>query len=849
MAVELRDYLFANFARSTLAEGISASSTTLRVQSGDGALFPSPDAGAFITDIFTVLLFSLDSTEFEICYCTTRSDDTLTVERGKEGTTALSFAAGAYVVHSVTKGFLDQLATSAPAPSAPVLTGTELTYDYDLDWTAATPGAGDIIREYQLFRSDDSAPFATIASLDGDVLSYTDEDVSLEDTSYDWYVRAVGFLGGAGPASNIVSYGEVEYIDSLCYNDTAPGLTKSFGFPAAAEVGDLLVMAFSTNASINTTLPAGWTKLGQTIGAASFDDDALDPSINAVVLAYRFLQSGDTTWNLTFGAAPTSRLQGCVHAFRGARTTRPIWQMGYSYVDPGASVGFEGFGNKFASAPPMNSLAPGAKLLTVTTVTNGAATDPIPSVTYRTDTPIASNASQQVITAGTARAGVVSAIYNPSEDELENLLPYAHRNLNNWSKTNVTVTDNPVTTTTDISEINVVESAGNRHEVFLNVTLQAGQTYTFQVDEAESSSTSTSFLYLTVDDAGAGGSTKWGATFDATTNQHEQEGTIGTAFTRVYIRRTGLSGSVTALNGGVSVVFTPVVSGSHKIAIGSTRNVSSDIAADATAHTNRNVLWAQLFRGEAIQPNWPEVATDGVAVTGANGLKQRLITGINSSANVPTYALEIIPATRLPSPVTLLNPDMRTIVMTDDKLGVEATVNTGGNATLVASAPILPGDPGGRFYFEVLVGPTFNSAASDRSAIYVTPAWTDRGSGEVVQIAANDGGNYGYRNNGQLETNGVNGSVVDTWTAGDRIGVGIDFVNGQIHFWKFSGSTRGTQRTLTLNASHTDIPLRAALLVNTVVTSAPRQMSANFTGPFVDKPSGYSAYDWLNEVP
>lgn len=102
---DLRRFVFANFARSTLAARISASATSLRVAEGEGDRFPSPD-GTY-DEIFSLVL--TNDSQYEIMYCTARAGDILTVERGKEGTTAQLFNAGSNVVHNVTAEFFSQM--------------------------------------------------------------------------------------------------------------------------------------------------------------------------------------------------------------------------------------------------------------------------------------------------------------------------------------------------------------------------------------------------------------------------------------------------------------------------------------------------------------------------------------------------------------------------------------------------------------------------------------------------------------------------------------------------------------------------------------------------------------------
>lgn len=94
----------ANNATSKLAGSITAASTAISVQSGEGAKFPAPVSPNW----FPVTLIDA-SGNIEICKCTARSGDILTVSRGQEGTTARAFSAGSRVSLRITKAVLDYL--------------------------------------------------------------------------------------------------------------------------------------------------------------------------------------------------------------------------------------------------------------------------------------------------------------------------------------------------------------------------------------------------------------------------------------------------------------------------------------------------------------------------------------------------------------------------------------------------------------------------------------------------------------------------------------------------------------------------------------------------------------------
>jgi hypothetical protein len=94
-------FVFANNARTTLATAIGPSATTITLATGTGALFPNPGAG----QQFTLTLNDAETGLIdEICYCTARSGDNLTVLRGQEGTAALSWNVGDLASNYFTAG-------------------------------------------------------------------------------------------------------------------------------------------------------------------------------------------------------------------------------------------------------------------------------------------------------------------------------------------------------------------------------------------------------------------------------------------------------------------------------------------------------------------------------------------------------------------------------------------------------------------------------------------------------------------------------------------------------------------------------------------------------------------------
>ena len=80
---------FTNNAFGLLNAGINSSVTSITLQSGNGAKFPSLSAG----EHFHATLIDT-SNNLEIVKCTARSSDVLTVARGQESTTARAYSAG-----------------------------------------------------------------------------------------------------------------------------------------------------------------------------------------------------------------------------------------------------------------------------------------------------------------------------------------------------------------------------------------------------------------------------------------------------------------------------------------------------------------------------------------------------------------------------------------------------------------------------------------------------------------------------------------------------------------------------------------------------------------------------------
>jgi hypothetical protein len=97
--------VFSNNASSLLAASIDDNDTVVQVDSGAGALFPSPGAGQH----FVAALVNA-SGDLEIVNCTSRTGDLITVVRGQEGTAAQAWTNGVTRFElRLTAGVMDDL--------------------------------------------------------------------------------------------------------------------------------------------------------------------------------------------------------------------------------------------------------------------------------------------------------------------------------------------------------------------------------------------------------------------------------------------------------------------------------------------------------------------------------------------------------------------------------------------------------------------------------------------------------------------------------------------------------------------------------------------------------------------
>lgn len=102
-------FIYTNNASVILDSAVAPTDTTLTLPNGTGANFPNPGPDEMFALVFENRRLGLR----EIAFCTDRAGDILTLIRGREGTTALSWPTETLLAHRMTaaslQGFYDEL--------------------------------------------------------------------------------------------------------------------------------------------------------------------------------------------------------------------------------------------------------------------------------------------------------------------------------------------------------------------------------------------------------------------------------------------------------------------------------------------------------------------------------------------------------------------------------------------------------------------------------------------------------------------------------------------------------------------------------------------------------------------
>jgi hypothetical protein len=124
----MTSYYSSTSIETTLQSAITTSgATSMLVASGTGtALMGGVTLGAGNVDVFTVAI-DVDTINEEIVFITNQSTDSMTIVRGRAGTSPVTHSAGASVKHVLSSydltNFSNAIQSSVPAPGTPTIDG------------------------------------------------------------------------------------------------------------------------------------------------------------------------------------------------------------------------------------------------------------------------------------------------------------------------------------------------------------------------------------------------------------------------------------------------------------------------------------------------------------------------------------------------------------------------------------------------------------------------------------------------------------------------------------------------------------------------------------------------------
>lgn len=256
--------VFSNFANTTLASGINNAATSITLALGTGSQFPSPTGGQYFVIVFTD---AATKTLHEVCNCTARTGDTLSIVRAQESTTALSWNAGDFVACVPTAGQMAACAQSDSAvftntPTAPTATyGTNNNQIANAAFVQAaiTPVSSVIGSASNMAMLNSTAGTSVTFSADEVVVGAALGGVTIKLGSFNQTlnVSTTGIGGmdtGAAPASGFIAVyaaynGTTQGIFAYDCTSAAPPVLYANGYPPSGYTDTCLIAILPTNGS------------------------------------------------------------------------------------------------------------------------------------------------------------------------------------------------------------------------------------------------------------------------------------------------------------------------------------------------------------------------------------------------------------------------------------------------------------------------------------------------------------------------------------------------------------------------------------------------------------------------
>lgn len=281
---------YANNAYSTLSGAITNVATTITVQTGEGARFPSLSGSQY----FYATLID-NSNNIEIVKVTARSTDTLTVTRGQDGTSGRAYSSGDRIELRVTAGGITDIINTYPDNIVGALTNKTTPVDADVlhiedsaasgaskyatftqAWTNYFKGKADAL--YQALDATLTS-IASVAGVAGDILYASGTDT--------WARLAKGTdgqvltLASGLPSWATASSGGMTLLGTLT---TTSGTTQSLTSIAAGYFQFYIEVDGVSFASGSNTLTLA---LSSTNGAAYGTAQNVAPSIGTAASTYK----------------------------------------------------------------------------------------------------------------------------------------------------------------------------------------------------------------------------------------------------------------------------------------------------------------------------------------------------------------------------------------------------------------------------------------------------------------------------------------------------------------------------------------------------------------------------------
>jgi hypothetical protein len=217
-----------NNASGVLQSSINAVATTVQLQSGQGALFPTLSAGQY----FYVTLVN-STNDREIVKVTARATDTLTVVRGQDETTAISFTAGDKVELRVVAAFFQAFAqVSGPNTfvGTQTLGGLAVTGNADVDGNLEVGGGATFAalptvssRKFDAFPAGTALLFNQTSAPTGWTKSTTHNDKALR------VVSGAAGSGGTTAFSSVFAARTILTANLPAHTHTVSGTTGAAG--------------------------------------------------------------------------------------------------------------------------------------------------------------------------------------------------------------------------------------------------------------------------------------------------------------------------------------------------------------------------------------------------------------------------------------------------------------------------------------------------------------------------------------------------------------------------------------------------------------------------------------------